>query len=160
MGGVLVKRTDAMGLSLILIASFVTAAGSDDAQKDLDKMQGTWTVTAAQRDTTKESEKVLQAMQVVIKDDSLTIIEDKNAEHPDQEKGFLTLTPTTKPKSFDVALTGGAKSKLANGIYELTGDTLKMCCEGPVAHATYSLSHSSVPRGGTSLPCSRHHASA
>jgi len=116
-----------MGLALILIASIAAVAGTDDAKKDLDKMQGTWTVTAAERDGPKVPEKELQAMQVVIKDVVIDIIHDRNDKHSIHEKSCLTLTPTTKPRSFDLALTKGAKSKLAVGIYELTDNTLKLC---------------------------------
>lgn len=117
-----------MGLSLIVIASLAAAAGTDDAKQDLDKMQGTWKVIVAERDAAKLPEKVLQAMQVVIKDDSLTIIGDKNAKYPTPAAGTLKLTPTSKPKSFDITTSlTGVESKVAHGIYELTDNTLRMC---------------------------------
>jgi uncharacterized protein (TIGR03067 family) len=96
-------------------------SGTEDAKTELDNMQGTWTVVAAEREGKKAPDEAIKAMSVVIKGDSL-ILRDGNH----QEKGTLKVDPSVKPKSLDL-MPAGENQKVSRGIYELTISTLRMC---------------------------------
>ena len=96
-------------------------AATDDAKTDLDNMQGTWTVVAAEREGQASPAEVTKTMQLIIKADSFKITVGQH-----DEKGTLKLDPSAKPKSFEL-IPSGEHEKAANGIYDLTAGTLKMC---------------------------------
>lgn len=116
-----------MGLAFVLMSSVAFVVGAEDAQKDLDKMQGTWTVVAAERNGRKSPEEALKTMQVVIKGNVLTVVEGKDRPQPRQENATLTLTPSKKPKTLDIKPVGGKEENTARGIYELKDGVLRMC---------------------------------
>jgi uncharacterized protein (TIGR03067 family) len=115
-----------MNLALALIPSMALLLGADDAKQDLKQLQGEWIVVAAERDGNKLPEESAKNMQLVIKDDTIEISEDKTAENPRVEIATLVLDPSKKPKQLDVKPTP-KDAKPAYGIYELNGDNLKLC---------------------------------
>jgi uncharacterized protein (TIGR03067 family) len=100
---------------LIAAASVALAPDTpvDEAKKELERIQGTWV-------TELGGEKVLL---VCTGDKYVQKVGDVEV-----EKGTHKLDPTKKPKTMDITVTeGDAKGLLQLAIYELEGDTLKIC---------------------------------
>jgi uncharacterized protein (TIGR03067 family) len=97
--------------------------GDDAAKKELDKLQGTWTMAALEVDGKPVPEEKLKSSTLTIKGDKY-IIKFKDDTH----ETIIKLDPTKKPKEIDMTFTEGAnKDKVLKGIYELDEDKFKMC---------------------------------
>jgi uncharacterized protein (TIGR03067 family) len=103
----------------VFILVFLTATlRGQDAKKELDKLQGTWSVTAMEMDENQVPPDSVKGT-VTFKGDLMVVagLSPKPAEHK------VKLDPSKKPKSLDV--TNDGKGKL--GIYQLEGDEMKVC---------------------------------
>jgi uncharacterized protein (TIGR03067 family) len=122
----------AVGLAVVSLFTGVgLLAAADDAKeaavkKDLEAMKGTWTVVSAERDGKKIADAQLQGVTVTFDADGKV-----SAQRQGQTlfEGTVTIDPTKKPKTVDTTQTseGDNKGKTALGIYELEGDTMKIC---------------------------------
>jgi uncharacterized protein (TIGR03067 family) len=109
----------ACGLSLAVGA---LAPAGDEKDDDMKRIQGTWVVDPVtykdvkDKEVLKEVLKAAESMRFIFEGDTFTL------KHPpdNEEKGGFRLDPTKKPKQIDMR--DGAQ-----GIYELEGDTLKLC---------------------------------
>ena len=105
------------------VAALAVAAAPADA--DRAALRGTWVIEAATlegRDHTDD----FRGMKLILDGDRYTIDFDKNT-----DKGTFTLDPAKTPKRIDVrSAEGPFKGKTLPGIYELKGDTLRLCLEG------------------------------
>jgi uncharacterized protein (TIGR03067 family) len=104
-------------LTVVLIAA--GTAPADDAKKDEEKMQGTWTVVSMEWSGNKESAEDVKEMKVTVKDNSITISNGRR-----DETTTFKLDPSKTPKAFDFK---DKDQKGGMGIYELDGDDLKLC---------------------------------
>jgi len=98
---------------------FTTAAWADD----LKAMEGTWKFEAAEAGGKPVESDDLQAIVVTIAGDryDVTTKDGKDA-------GTLKLDETQKPKTMDATDTEGLDAgKVIKAIYELSGDTLRVC---------------------------------
>ena len=97
---------------------------AEDAKKELEKIQGTWVVTSAEYNGGRVSAERAKTMKLICKDDKYVQTEgDKEV-----EKGSHKLDPSKKPKHMDITITDGEhKGKTQLGIYELEGDSLRIC---------------------------------
>jgi hypothetical protein len=59
----------------LLVAAIVLLLGADDAKKDTERLQGTWTVVGAEREGRKAPEEFVKNAKIIIKDDTLVIPE-------------------------------------------------------------------------------------
>jgi uncharacterized protein (TIGR03067 family) len=110
-------------LSAVLTALLIVLSGvSGDEKKDDEKIQGNWTVVSREFIGKKTPEAELKALKVTIKDGTITMDDGKK-----KEKIPYKLDPSKKPKAIDLANTGIESKETTLGIYELDGDTLKMC---------------------------------
>jgi uncharacterized protein (TIGR03067 family) len=101
-----------------------TDAAQDEAQKERKKLQGAWTVESTELGGQKVA--LTEAQHWIITGDHLTVkIGDKTL-----HQGTLQIDPTKKPKAFDIVLEAAGKKEVLPGIYELQGDTWKICCGG------------------------------
>ena len=111
-------------VAALTIVCMVAGQESDEAKKDLDKMQGTWRVVSWQMaDEKKKTEDELKKMQVTVKGN--TLIYESGEERTQGEgprKGTIKLDPKTK--ALDWTFTDLGATMLA--IYELKGDDLKI----------------------------------
>ena len=114
--------------TLVLTASGGTGARADDkaeVEKELKKFQGTWTFVSASSLDGKE----LPASELVG-----LVLTFEGAKHTVKkgneviQVGTQKLDPSRSPKAIDVTLTEGPKKgAVMLGIYEIDGDTLKVC---------------------------------
>jgi uncharacterized protein (TIGR03067 family) len=111
-------------LSALAVAAFLTApARTEDAKEDLKMLQGTWVPTAAEMGGQKLPDDSLAAIKLTLKDDRYTVQVGKAT-----DQGTVKLDPAKKPKEMDITGTEGPnKGKTILAIYELSGDTLKVC---------------------------------
>ncbi len=112
---------------LTLAFLFVTAApAQDDVKKELDRLKGKWTVVSVERDG-----KALANF----KDGVRTMDGEKYTLAPKTGAalmGTFKIDPGKKPKVMDMMPADGQyKGKTLLGIYELDGDTLKICFGEP-----------------------------
>ena len=127
-------RTHALAAALAAALLVAADTPKDDAgkkepagQKDLDRMQGTWSAVSGERDGNKAPETELKQFKIVIKDDKMTLLVGEPT-----ELATFKLDPAKKPKAVDLDLQAGQdKGKTAHGIYDLEGDTLKICMAKP-----------------------------
>jgi uncharacterized protein (TIGR03067 family) len=102
---------------------FAAAAWSQDAADERKLLQGTWLPTAAELSENPFPEATLQAMKLVIDGDKYTVTVGKSI-----DKGTAKIDPAAKPKTMDIIGTEGPnKGKTFLAIYELNGDTLRIC---------------------------------
>lgn len=101
---------------------------ADEARGDLKKMEGTWEAKLYIADGKKWSDKELATIKLIVKGAGENeLILGKEKFH-----GTYKLDEKASPKSIDITLTEGPdKGKKKLGIYELKGDTLRICV-GPL----------------------------
>jgi len=108
-----------------LAAGLLLAANSpkDDAKNDVKKFAGTWTVASIERNGDKVDAEALKDAKIIFKGDQFTL---RGAEG--EMKGTITLDPSKKPPTITAKGTSSSGEEFtAYGIYELKGDTLKIC---------------------------------
>jgi uncharacterized protein (TIGR03067 family) len=115
------KRFLIVAWAVISIAA--ETAKEDEAKKDLEKLQGTWTMAALEVDGKLVPEEKLKSSTLTIKGDKY-IIKVGEMTH----ETTIKIDPGKKPKEIDMTfLDGPNKDKTLKGIYEIDGDTFKMC---------------------------------
>jgi uncharacterized protein (TIGR03067 family) len=135
-----------MLLHCLCVPTLVMFLAADDATKDLAALQGTWTVVTVEEAGKKAPQERVEKMRVVIKESTMTIQEEKASGTRD-ERATFKLNLATKPKSMDIMPTwseNGLSKEAAKpilGIYEVDGDSLKICwvegkAERPTKFAT------------------------
>jgi RNA polymerase sigma factor (sigma-70 family) len=107
-------------------AAGLVAVWAADGPSDRDKLQGTWKVVAATLDGTTdgpEVDQVKKQLEIVFKGDKLTI----------KVAADYKLDPTTSPKQIDLSVSYAPEEerRTIRGIYDLSGDDLKLCLGGP-----------------------------
>jgi uncharacterized protein (TIGR03067 family) len=120
---------------LIPAALALVAAGAmaGDAKDDVKKLQGEWVMASLEFDGQPAPDETVQVFGRKVEGDKYTVTITKG-DDVKTVKGTYKLDPTKKPKAVD-ALTTDAEGKEVNvlGIYELDGDTHKICMAPPGA---------------------------
>lgn len=111
-------------LTSAIVLCLVPNAHGDQTADDRKKLQGAWNVVSGEKSgTAVTEEKIKEArIQLVISGDNFTL---KTARDPKGFTGTIKLDATKSPRQID--MTFGADKKVAIGVYELEGDTLKIC---------------------------------
>jgi uncharacterized protein (TIGR03067 family) len=117
---------------LVLAVGLLLAAGApskdDQARKDLDEMKGTWKAVGGEEGGKPVTEEQARKFKLVVDGDRYTY----TVEDGSEEQGTIKLDPGQKPKAMDVMIqSGDDKGKSQHGIYEVEGDTLKLCFAPP-----------------------------
>jgi len=100
-----------------------SAATTDLAKQDLDKLQGTWRIESSFWNGVEDPE-IAKTVTILFQDDKFIVVDrDGNRQ---QER--FKLMPDRNPKAIDCWSKGG--SQPAPGIYSLEGDTFKWCSAG------------------------------
>lgn len=117
---------------LVLIAAVVLVAADapDDAKKkDLEKLQGTWTMTGGEFDGNKIPPDQAKG-ELIFKDNTYSY----TTAAGETGGGTFKIDPAKKPKQMDAVAKGGPlDGQTIEEIYELDGDTLKICLALPPA---------------------------
>ncbi|HEV3443941.1 MAG TPA: TIGR03067 domain-containing protein [Gemmataceae bacterium] len=113
-------------LALSLLAG-AEAAKEDESKKDQETIQGDWAQQSMVVDGAKVPDDEAQALFRSMKDDKYTIYQFKKV----IGKGTFKLDASRKPKTIDATTTAGGRSLTLLGVYELDGDTLKLCFAPP-----------------------------
>ena len=117
-----------IALVTLLCTLVPTAAGGTgaraDVAKELKKFQGTWTFESVETCGQKEPAAGFKGMTVTFAGDKFTV---KKGDEVIQA-GTQKLDPSRSPKTVDVTVAEGlSKGAVMLGIYEIKGDTLKVC---------------------------------
>jgi len=111
---------------LLLLAGVVFLLAADDAdqevKKEMARFQGTWRMVSLEAGENKLTEDALKDFRLKIEGDKFTATEGKSENH-----GTFKVDPTKKPKTIDITMIQGEKRQILLGIYELEGDTYKLC---------------------------------
>jgi uncharacterized protein (TIGR03067 family) len=118
-------------LALFCAVGFAASSGSAtladdkaDLKKEVSKFQGTWTFESSEAGGKKLSADELKGLVLTFEGDKHTV---KKGDEVIQV-GTQKLDPSKSPKTIDVTFTEGLnKGKVMLGIYELDGDSLKVC---------------------------------
>jgi uncharacterized protein (TIGR03067 family) len=121
-------------MSRILLCSLVAIvlgsadpAWGDDAKRDADKLQGTWQATEGMSEGKPLTREHVQRLKVVFSGEKMSI----SPLDGDGKKALeytFRVDPGKKPKAINATRAeGGGKGKTVRGIYELDGDTLRLC---------------------------------
>ena len=110
---------------------FVVAAGRGpaadekaDAEKELKKFKGTWSVESHEAEGAPAPAEDLKTITLVFEGDKFEVRRDGKV----FQSGTQKVDPSRKPKTVDARVTEGeGKGKVMLGIYQLDGDTLKVC---------------------------------
>lgn len=115
---------------LILAAGLLLGADNPKdtaAKKALQQLQGAWTAVTYDRDGKPTPAAALQQIKLTIQGNKATLTRDGKP-----TTGTYKLDPSQKPHAVDISLLDGPnKGKTALGIYELTGDHLRICLAPP-----------------------------
>ena len=107
-------------LCLAIVLTAETARSGD--KKEQEKLQGTWSMVKWSGG--KPRPKKDKDLELTFKGDKVTI---KSGAEPEAGEGTYSVDPTKKPKQLTVHLDRNGKKVTILGIYELNGDTLKIC---------------------------------
>jgi uncharacterized protein (TIGR03067 family) len=121
-----------MVLVLFMWILCLAASGRGADAKAAAEIEGTWLPATAELGGKMLPDEVLKSIKLVIKDDRYTVTVGKAL-----DQGTLKRNDTAKPRKMDITGTEGPnKGKTIPAIYELNGDTLRIC---------YDLSGTSHP---------------
>jgi uncharacterized protein (TIGR03067 family) len=118
-------------LIFIFVSALVSVAAPPQAgatKADLEKLQGDWAEVSVCVDGVKASDDEAQSIFQTIKGDRYTL----SLFNKSLVKGTLKIDATKKPKTIDMTTTDGpGKDTTTLGVYEIDGDTLKICSAQP-----------------------------
>jgi uncharacterized protein (TIGR03067 family) len=117
----------AAGVGLLVAAG---DAKEEAVMKDLAALKGTWIVISAIRDGNRLSEEQIKGVRFTIEGNGKALVKDGGEI---LFEGTLKIDPTKTPKTEDATQNseGENKGKTTRSIYEIEGDTLKICSAEP-----------------------------
>jgi uncharacterized protein (TIGR03067 family) len=108
----------------LLLAAEAPAPRDDATKKDMAKFQGTWTVVEIERNGEKDPEDRIKDIKLTVNGNKRTL---KRGDEVVAQSTFK-LDASKSPKQIDITLeSGDAKGRTFHGIYEIDGDTQKVC---------------------------------
>jgi uncharacterized protein (TIGR03067 family) len=107
--------------AVIVLALLAPVLAAEEKKSDEDKIQGTWKALSGEHGGKKAPEEALKGFRMTFAaGGKLTVLA-----HGNTEEGTFKLDATKKPKQIDLT----TEDKSLKGIYELDGDTLKLCVD-------------------------------
>jgi len=96
-----------------------------DARDDSRDMAGRWSASKAELSGAKLADELRESLRLVVENGRCTVTTSRET-----EQGTLVLNTAHKPKAMDITGTDGPnKGKRILAIYELSDDTLRICCD-------------------------------
>jgi uncharacterized protein (TIGR03067 family) len=114
------------GWCVVAVGLLLAAAPGDAAKEELDKLQGEWVLASGERDGKETPAEEAEKLTRIVKGDQYTLLRDGKV----VARGTLQVDPTKKPRTIDVKRTEEGAHRML-GIYELDGDTQKVCFSAP-----------------------------
>jgi uncharacterized protein (TIGR03067 family) len=110
-------------IGLILVSLMAVEEPKDAIKKEYDKFEGTWKMESFMMDGKPSPIKDFADFKMTLKGDTFTT---EGAEG--KSSGTYKIDPTKKPKTLDIIFVNGALDGVTMlGVYELDGDTYKVC---------------------------------
>lgn len=116
-----------MMMQCLLVAAIpaivVHEAPLDDMKKELEKLQGTWKLESVEVEGQKAPPEAFKGVRLTIKGDKFSFTESNTT-----FGGTFKVDLLKKPNTIDISFTEGPeKGTTTLGIYEVEGDTWKIC---------------------------------
>jgi uncharacterized protein (TIGR03067 family) len=112
---------------LLPFLAIVADAAPDTVKKELEKFRGSWRYGSMEMEGTAMPQESLKDAKLVCDGDHFTFSEPGMT-----HRGTFRIDPTKAPKTIDVVFTEGPnKGETLLGIYELEGDTYRVCLATP-----------------------------
>jgi len=106
-------------LPLAVVLLIAADEPAKDAKKELDKLQGEWTMVSMETRGTKAPDEVVKNFTLTIKGDQWTVT--------GGNKATFKIDPSKNPKAIHLTFKAGDTEVVSRGIYKLDGDTLTLC---------------------------------
>src|SRR5262249_47626330 len=97
---------------------------AQDSQRELEKLQGEWTMVSLEQRGAKSRDEVVKRMKLTVKGDQ-GIVSRQGQER--EQKYTIKKDPSQKPKTLDLTNYYGNEEFASLGIYKLEDDTITLC---------------------------------
>lgn len=112
------------------------------AQDDLKKLQGTWQCVSMEREGEEVPPEAVKGTLVQYEDDRVTLYREGEI----FRRGIVTLDPMKSPKKVNTwDLSGPYEDQTVPGIYDVDGETLRLCFSRPGAERPTEFSSKKAP---------------
>lgn len=133
---------DATMNPLLIVPTLLLIAAGDPPRSDLDRLQGMWVLVVQEREGEAVPVEELKGSTATYEGNRITLRDGDRV----RRRGIVTLDPSRTPKAINTwDQDGPYEDQTVPGIYELDGDTLKLCFSRPGAERPKQFSTKAPP---------------